>query len=312
MNNTSVLIPVYNSENTIADLCNYLMQLFTEEMNFQIVLVNDGSSDHTGQICCQLSNDHPEVVTYVELSRNFGEHNALMAGLHYVTGEYCVMLDDDFQNPPEEARKLTEEIRKGFDVVYTCFPARKDPLFRRLGSFFNDRVATMVLRKPAGLYLSSYKCINRFLIDEVIKFDGQDPYIDGIILRSTNRISSVQVTHCPRKEGQSGYTLRKLVALWSSMVLNFSLIPLRIIGLVGLLLTICSLLYAGHRRFFDVPFDPLTEHEWMITLFLFLVGLIFFSIALLAEYVGRTYLFINKQPQYIVRKVSTSNKKACF
>lgn len=312
MNNTSVLIPVYNSEKTIADLCNYLMQLFAAETDFQIVLVNDGSCDNSGQICRQLRNCHPEVVTYVELSRNFGEHNALMAGLHYVTGEYCVMLDDDFQNPPEEARKLTEEIRKGFDVVYTRFPEKKDSLFRRLGSYFNDRVASMVLKKPSGLYLSSYKCINRFLIDEVIKFDGQDPYIDGIILRSTNRISSVQVTHRPRKEGQSGYTLRKLVALWSSMVLNFSMIPLRIIGIMGLLLTISSLLYAGHRRFFDAPFDSLTEQEWLMTVLLFLVGLIFFSIALLAEYVGRTYLFMNKQPQYLVREASPPIKKSCF
>jgi undecaprenyl-phosphate 4-deoxy-4-formamido-L-arabinose transferase len=303
MQNVSVLIPVYNSEKTIVDLCNYLMKLFADYENFQVVLVNDGSRDNSGQLCRQLCKDYPGIVFYLELSRNFGEHNALMAGLHYVTGEYCVMMDDDFQNPPEEARKLTDEIRKGFDVVYTYSEKRNDPLLRRLGSWFNDKVATIIINKPADLYLSSYKCINRFLIGEIVKYDGQNPYIDGIILRSTDRIGTVKIAHQPRNHGQSGYTITKLVSLWGSMVLNFSLIPLRIIGALGFILTISSFIYAIHRRFFDAPYDPLTEHEWFMAVFLFLIGLVFFSIALLAEYVGRMYLFLNRQPQYIVRDI---------
>lgn len=305
MEKVSVLIPVYNSEKTIVDLCNELMRMFADYVDFQIVLVNDGSQDKSGQLCKQLCNEYYGIVSYVELSRNFGEHNALMAGLHYVSGDYCVMMDDDFQTPPQEVRKLTEEIRKGYDVVYTCSEERKDPLLRRLGSTFNDWVASLVMRKPAGLYLSSFKCISRFLIDEIIKFDGQDPYIDGIILRSTGRIGTVNVAHQARRHGQSGYTLTKLVSLWGNMVMNFSLIPLRLIGVLGVLLTISSLVYAIHRRFFDAPFDPLTDYEWLITILLFLIGLVFFAITLLAEYIGRMYLFMNKQPQYIVREALT-------
>ncbi len=308
MEKICVLIPVYNSEKTIYDLCSSLMKVFADKMNFKLVLVNDGSRDNSAQVCKQLYREYPGLVTYVELARNFGEHNALMAGLYHVTGDYCIMMDDDLQNPPEEARKLIGEILKGYDVVYTDYQDRQDPLLRKLGSYLNDMVAGIVLKKPAGLYLSSFKIINRFLINEIIKYDGQSPYIDGIILRSTNRIGSVEVNHLSRRHGQSGYTLAKLVSLWSSMALNFSLIPLRIIGLLGVLLTSGSLAFAAHRRFFDPPFDPLTDLEWVMVVQLFLIGLLFFGIALLAEYVGRMYLFINRQPQYIVREVLSNDQ----
>jgi glycosyltransferase involved in cell wall biosynthesis len=308
MEKVCVLIPVYNSEKTIYNLCNSLMRVFSDKTNFKIVLVNDGSRDSSGQICKQLFNEYPGLVTYVELSRNFGEHNALMAGLHYVTGDYCIMMDDDLQNPPQEARRLIDEILKGYDIVYTYSKQRHDPLLRRLGSYFNDRIAILVMKKPPGLYLSSFKIINRFLINEIIKFDGQNPYIDGIILRSTDRVGSVHVEHLTRRHGQSGYTLSKLVSLWGSMALNFSLIPLRMIGALGTILTIGSVLFAIQRRFFDTPSDPLSDFEILMTALLLLVGLLFFSIALLAEYIGRMYLFMNKQPQYIVRELSTTDR----
>jgi undecaprenyl-phosphate 4-deoxy-4-formamido-L-arabinose transferase len=305
MEKVCTLIPVYNSEKTIYNLCVSLMQVFADKMNFKIVLVNDGSRDNSAQICKQLYQEYPGLVTYVELSRNFGEHNALMAGLHHVTGDYCIMMDDDLQNPPQEARKLIDEILKGYDVVYTHSKKRQDPLLRKIGSYFNDKIATIVMKKPPGLYLSSFKIINRFLINELIKFDGQNPYVDGIILRSTDRIGSVNVEHLSRRHGKSGYTISKLVALWGSMTMNFSLMPLRVIGVLGILLTIASFIFAIHRRFFDSPYDPLTDFECLMAALLLLVGLIFLCIALLAEYIGKMYLFMNKQPQYIVREVAT-------
>lgn len=281
------------------------MQVFSDKINFKLVLVNDGSKDTSGDICKQLSKDFSGRVTYVELSRNFGEHNALMAGLHYVTGDFCIMMDDDMQNPPLEARKLIGEIVKGYDVVYARPKDRKYSLPRRLGSYFNDRVATIVMNKPPGLYLSSFKIINRFLINEIIKFDGQNPYIDGIILRSTDRVGSVLVEQNLRRHGQSGYTMAKLLSLWGSMVLNFSLMPLRLIGFLGAVLSFGSFAFALHRRFLDAPYDALTAFECLMTALLLLVGLVLFSIAMLAEYIGRMYLFMNKQPQYIVREVAT-------
>jgi undecaprenyl-phosphate 4-deoxy-4-formamido-L-arabinose transferase len=268
----------------------------------EIVLVNDGSRDRSSQICKELCNEYPGIIKYLELSRNFGEHNALMAGLNYVKGEYCILMDDDMQNPPEEVFRLREEIDKGYDVVYTYYKDRQDPFFRRLGSSINDIAAKVVLNKPADLYLSSFKIIDRFIINEIIKYDGQDPYIDGIIMRSTDRVGTVAVSHNARRHGQSGYTLKKLVALWLSMALNFSLIPLRIIGFMGLLLSSTSIIYTTNRLFFDNPVGSLTDQQSIMSIVLALFGLLILCVALQSEYIGKIYLSMNKQPQYIVRE----------
>lgn len=297
----SVLIPVYNSEKTIGIVCKRLNETF-EDIDFEIVLVNDASRDRSAQVCEELSQEYPETITYVELSRNFGEHNAVMAGLSYVTGNYCIIMDDDLQNPPEEAKKLLAEIIKGYDVVYSQYTKKKDPIFRRIGSKFNDFVANHVINKPSGLYLSSFKCISRFLINEIIKYEGQDPYIDGIILRSTDKVGVVQVVHENRAHGESGYTMKKLISLWASMTLNFSLIPLRIIGVAGFVLTTISFFYSINHLFFDDPIGSLTDHQSIMSVIMILFGLLFTSIALTAEYIGRIYLSINKQPQFIVRR----------
>lgn len=301
MNKISVLIPVYNSEKTIRKLCDSLIMTLDKCKDLEIVLVNDGSKDRSGQICKELCHEYPGIVNYLELSRNFGEHNALIAGLNYVKGEYCVMMDDDFQNPPEEVLNLIKEMEKGYNVVYTYNKDRQDPFFRRLGSRLNDIAANIVLNKPAGLYLSSFKIIDRFIINEIIKYEGQDPYIDGIILRSTDQIGTAAVVHKARSHGQSGYTLKKLVSLWLSMALNFSLIPLRIIGLMGLLLSIASISYTTNRIVFDTPVGSLTDHQSLMAIMLTLFGLLILCIALQSEYIGKIYLSSNKQPQYIVR-----------
>lgn len=299
MKNTSVLIPVYNSEKTIHELCTTLIRTIAP---LEIVLVNDGSRDMSSQICKQLCNEYPGIINYLELSRNFGEHNAVMAGLNYVKGKNCVMMDDDLQNPPVDVSRMIEEINRGYDVVYTYTTDRQDPFFRRLGSRLNDIAAKVVLNKPTGLYLSSFKVIDRFLINEITRYDGKDPYIDGIILRSTDRIGAVEVGHNARRHGQSGYTIGKLVTLWLSMVLNFSLIPLRIIGSMGLLLTVSSIIYTIDRLFFDAPVGSLTDHQLMMSIMTSLFGLLILCIALQSEYIGKIYLSTNKQPQYIVRE----------
>jgi len=195
----SIIIPVYNAKKTIGQLCKALIDLYSYRFELEIVLVNDGSTDDTDVICRELYSVYRETITYIRLSRNFGEHNALMAGLNYASGDYCVTMDDDFQNQPEEVGKLVEKIREGYDVVYTFYASKKDSLYRNLGSRFNDKVENLILKKPAGLYLSSFKIINRFLVNEIVKHTASDPYIDGIILRTTGNIGRVQVEHRRRE-----------------------------------------------------------------------------------------------------------------
>jgi len=311
MTRLSIVIPVYNAEKTIESLCNTLFSLYSNQFSLEIVLVNDCSIDSTDIICRRLQISNPESTVYIRLSRNFGEHNAVMAGLNNATGDICVIMDDDFQNPPEEVGRLVEEQHKGFDVVYSRYPKKNDHLFRNMGSMINDKMANLILKKPAELYLSSFKAINRFLIDEIIKYKGPDPYIDAIILRSTNCISSIEVRHDVREHGRSGYTFMKLVSLWGNMVVSYSLIPLRILGIIGFIMTLVGV-YMGASSLvqFSIPSieDP-TEYETLMSVTAFFRGFQLLAISVVGEYVGRIYLSLNSDPQFIIREKFSESKK---
>src|SRR5687768_2035012 len=155
----SICIPVYNGANTIAALVHEVVKELSSHYKIEIILVNDFSPDNSDEVCKELARSNP-FVKYISLRKNFGEHNAVMCALNYATGDYAVIIDDDFQNPPSEIRALVEEARKGYDVVYSIFTEKRHGRFRNLGSRFNDRVATWLLEKPPDLYLSSFKAIN--------------------------------------------------------------------------------------------------------------------------------------------------------
>jgi undecaprenyl-phosphate 4-deoxy-4-formamido-L-arabinose transferase len=234
-----------------------------------------------------------------------------MAGLNQVSGDFCVIMDDDFQNPPEEINRLLAEIEKGYDVVYTQYAVKRDSLFRNLGSLANDKMANLILRKPADLYLSSFKILNSFLVSEIIKYHGPDPYIDAIILRATDNIGKVQVQHEERRHGASGYNLKKLISLWGNMVVSCSLIPLRIIGIIGLLLAVYGG-YMGFDAFIDwiVPgFEDPSEYETLTAVTAFFRGFQMLSLSVVGEYVGRIYLSLNADPQFVIREKFSSLKK---
>ena len=190
----SIVIPVYNSEPTIGCLVDRLIADLGSDA-LQIVLVNDGSNDGTDGVCRGLVRRYLGIVTYVRLARNFGEHNAVMAGLHHAHGDYVVIMDDDFQNPPGEVCRLIEHARAGgYDVVYTRYARKHHHWARNLASRLNDRVATLMLEKPRDLYLSSFKCLARFTVQEILKYRGPYPYVDGLVLRCTRNIGTLAVT----------------------------------------------------------------------------------------------------------------------
>lgn len=302
----SVLIPAYNSEKTIGMLVKRLISLYGQRYDLQVITVNDGSDDGTEAVCVRLQEEFPEIVTHVTLSRNFGEHNAVMAGLHHVSGDYCVIMDDDLQNPPEEVQKLVDEIQKGYDVVYSAFEVKRHVFWRNLGSRINDRMANIFLGKPRDLYLSSFKAVTRFLIHEIIRHTGPDPYIDGIILRSTRNIGRVVVTHDRRTVGRSGYTIGKLIALWGNMVVNFSLLPVRLLGILGVLMfafgMMSDVLNITKYLLYAVGGQATAESESMTNIMFTLKGIELIALSIVGEYVGRIYRQMNKAPQFVVRE----------
>jgi len=302
MTNLSIVIPVYNSEKTIGSLCSSLMLLYTHRYHLEIVLVNDGSRDSSEAICRALQADNPNTITYIKLAKNFGEHNAVMAGLHHVSGDYCVIMDDDFQNPPAEVGKLVEELAKGYDVVYAQYDNKRDAWYRNFGSWFNDKMAGIVLDKPHDLYLSSFKALNRFLVKELVKHTEPEPYIDGIILRITDNVGTVRLEHAPRAASKSGYTFGRLFALWGNMVMSYSMVPLRLIGMTGILLIIGGVVYLIVKEHDDIgTYSSLSDYESLMFANLVFRGMVLLAISIVGEYIGRIYRAFSSDPQFVVR-----------
>lgn len=302
MQKLSIAIPVYNSEKTIFPLIEKLMEKITE-YDLEIVLVNDKSKDNSEKICVDIYNRYPKIVKFFSLAKNVGEHNAVMAALNNVSGDYTIIIDDDFQNPVSEVVKLAKySFENKFDVVYTFYDKKKHSFFRNLGSKFNDKVASWLLKKPKSLYLSSFKSVSKFIVDEIIKYDLPYPYIDGLILRTTSNISKLKVEHSKRKTGKSQYTFIKLIALWLNMVTNFSIKPLRFATILGFIFSIISflLVIAGIlMKFFD-PSVPLGYASLLVTIS-FLGGIQLIAVGMVGEYIGRTFLSINKAPQFVIK-----------
>jgi undecaprenyl-phosphate 4-deoxy-4-formamido-L-arabinose transferase len=304
MTTLSIVIPVYNAEKTIGDLCRALMSHLASDYRLEIVLINDFSRDGTDAACKRLQAEFPETITYARLSRNFGEHNAVMAGLNEARGDFVVIMDDDFQNPPEEVSRLVAEIQKGFDVVYSQYPEKRDSLFRNLGSYLNGSMARVILNKPANLYLSSFKAMNRFLVDELITYKTPTPYLDAIILRITRNIGTVEVRHDRRLAGNSGYTLKKLTALWGDMIVSYSLVPLRVLAVTGFVLTLLGVYAVADMvigSIHPLMTDP-TDLEEFTSVTMFFRGFQLFATGVVGEYVGRIYLKLNQEPQFIIRE----------
>jgi glycosyltransferase involved in cell wall biosynthesis len=307
----SLVIPVYNGSRTIGSLVEKIQAIFGA-MSFEVVLVNDGSEDDSETVCAGLAERFPRNITFVHLSRNFGEHNAVLAGLSHARGRYVAVLDDDGQNPPEEVMRMLEELkRKNYDVVYGHYIEKEHSWFRNLGSRFNDRVATWILHKPKDLYLSSFKVMNRFVAHEITKYGGPYPYTDGLIYRATRNIGQIPVEHRANISGPSRYTFRRLVRLWLNMFLNFSVKPLRLSVYVGLLascLSVLALIAILIDKIWITPNLTVGIPTVLGSIVLF-SGIQLMILGLIGEYLGRLYLADSGTPQYVVRYAVQADPK---
>ena len=299
----TIVVPLYNSAATIDRLVAELAALPVEG-GCELILVNDGSKDNTVEICERLIANSTLPITLVKLARNFGEHNAVMAGLHHANGEYVVSIDDDLQNPPSEVLKLLNHARSNkYEVVYSYYDRKAHGLWRNYGSWMTNRVADLLLDKPQGLYLSSFRCISAFVAKEICRYDGPFAYVDGLILQVTQNIGCVLVEHAPRQAGKSGYTLIKLLKLWLNMVVNFSVMPLHCASLLGFTMAafgfLFSLAVVAERTFVGTP---LGWSSLMAALLVF-SGTQLLVLGVAGEYIGRLYITANKRPQFVVREV---------
>ena len=302
----SIVIPLFNAALTLPALYRELSALEVAG-GLELILVNDGSRDETEAIALKLTRETRIPITLLSLSRNFGEHNAVLAGLRVSTGQYVVTMDDDLQNPPSEVLKLLSAAEsEKRDVVYAIYERKEHAWWRNLGSMLTNFIADYVVDKPKKLYLSSFRCMTRLVADEVAKSRNPYPYIDGLIFQITQNAGTMLVRHVEREHGRSGYTLRKLVRLWMSMLVNFSVLPLRLMTLAGM---ITSAL--GFLAIIEVVLEHLLKKNptgWSSTMaaILLLSGTQLLLLGIMGEYVGRIYLGISDKPQSVVRTVFTS------
>jgi len=300
----SFVIPLYGSAETIGPLVKQIEALVVDG-GHELVLVNDGSRDGTAQVCRRLLQEARIPIIFIEHARNYGEHNAVLSGYRHARGAYIVNLDDDGQNPPAEAVRLWEHARReNLDAVYGHYVDKKHAAWRNLGSWLTNRVTDWVLDKPQGFYLSSFRCVSAFVAREVARHEGPYPYIDGLILQVTQNIGAIEVRHDEREAGQSGYTLRRLVRLWASTFVNFSVMPLRLATLLGLVMAAAGLVGLAVVFYLWLS-NQGPDFGWGTLMGALLVfsGTQMVMLGLIGEYLGRMFLTVNRRPQSTVRAV---------
>jgi undecaprenyl-phosphate 4-deoxy-4-formamido-L-arabinose transferase len=301
----SVVIPVYGSASIIPSLVDQLGSTLDTHIgagHYEVVLVHDCGPDNAWSVIESLSTSRPWLRA-VELRKNAGQHNAIMAGLHVARGRFIVTMDDDLQHAPSDIPRIVEVLRNGTDLCYVQFESRQHALWKRFGSWFNDFVARRLLRKPKGLYLSPFRGMVREVAWEALRYEGPFVYLDGLLLQSTNNIETIVARHHARSDGRSGYSLRKSISLWLQMATSFSIAPLRLVSFAGIMASALAFLLAGIVLYQKLR-TPDMAVGWpsLIITLLFIGGLQLLALGAIGEYTGRILLNVNRRPQYVIGK----------
>ncbi len=298
----SIVIPVYNSSIILNDLyariCNAL-----QNHSYEVIFINDGSNDDSWKKLELLAAANKKIIA-IDLIKNSGQDNAILAGLRHVDGDYIVIMDDDLQHAPEDIIKLYDKCREGYDVCYAAYENNQQSFIKKTGSKVNGSMAVWLLNKPKKLYLSPFKIIRRNIADEIARFSGLYPYIDGIILTITNNICQIKVRHYRRQSGKGNYTLFRSASVLFRLFSGFSVIPLRLMTLIGFFIALTGMgliLYYLYEHF--ILKDILEGWTTIVILIIFFGGLTIMILGLIGEYIGRIYLTLNNKPQYVIKKI---------
>ncbi len=311
MKTLSFVIPCYHSAHTIGGVVAEIeaaVAARADEYGYEIILVNDGSPDNTAQTIAELCAQDKHIV-FVNLSRNFGQHSALMAGFAQVRGDIVICLDDDGQTPACECFRLIDKVAEGYDIVFAKYGNKQHSLLRNLGSRFNAACSHFFFDQPKDLTFTSYYACLRFVVDNALRYHNPFPYIGGLLFQSISTYTSVPINHRRRTDGKSGYSLRKLVGLWASGITAFSIKPLRFADYLGMVIALCGFIFAIATVIQRIA-NPNMAAGWASTtsIMLILGGIIILLIGIVGEYIGRIYLSINNSPQYVVRAVVDPRK----
>ena len=306
----SFVVPCYGSEKTIAGVVDEIMKTASAGgYDYEIILVNDCSPDNVWmeiRKLCQIDSR----IKGICLAKNFGQHSALMAGYRHAEGDIIISLDDDGQTPANEFPSLVRKMEEGYDVVYASYDHKMHNKFRNWGSMLNEYMCEKLLGKPKGLMVTSYFAARRFIIEEVCRYHNSYTYLIGLIFRATQNIATVPVKHRERKVGKSGYTFRKLLALWLNGFTAFSIVPLRLATFSGVLLAVFGFFYVIFILI-NKSLNPAVPAGWSSTIAAVSIigGFILCNLGMIGEYLGRIYISLNNSPQYVIRETKNLEPK---
>lgn len=301
----SFVIPCYRSEKTIFKVYEEISTTVRKKStlyDFELIAVNDCSPDHVLEVLKKMAQDDKRVKV-LDCAKNMGKHAALMAGFRYATGDYVLCVDDDCQCPVDRLWDLLTPLDDGFDVSIAKYGVKKQSKFKNMGSKVNDLMMTYMIGKPKDLQFANFIAMKKFVVEEILHYSGPYSYINGLILRTTNKIANVPMEERCRLEGTGGYTFKKSLKLWLNGFTAFSILPLRIsiylgmtFSVVGIVLSIITVI----RKLLNPAI--LAGYTSIIASLIFIGGILMFMMGMLGEYVGRIYMCINNSPQYIVRQ----------
>ncbi|MBR0092357.1 MAG: glycosyltransferase family 2 protein [Lachnospiraceae bacterium] len=314
MTHLSFVIPCYRSAETlpavVAELNETLQtERFAGKYTHEIILVCDGSPDNTYEVIQEMASRDAQI-RGINFARNFGQHAALMAGIRASKGDIVICLDDDGQSPANQCDRLIDKIEEGYDACYASYAHKKHSGVRNAGSRLNERMTRIMLGKPKELYISSYFAVRRFVAEEMANYTNAYPYVLGLVLRTTKNIANAPVDHRERAAGTTGYTFKKLLGLWFNGFTNFSVKPLRIATFCGGFFAIVGFLYALWTVVKHLFIDNSQPMGWtmMMSVLLFIGGILMLMLGLIGEYIGRIYVSMNAAPQYVIRETTGEEK----
>lgn len=301
----SFVIPCYGSEGSVALVIDEIRTVVAQrpDCDFEVIAVNDCSPDNVLSVLREEAAKDPRVKV-ADLAKNGGRHNALMAGCHFTRGDYVIFIDDDLQCPTDQLWRLLEPLESGeFDVSIAKYPRKTQSAFKNFGSKVNDAVSNWILGKDKELRFSNFSAMKRFVRDEVIRYTNPYPYLSGLMLRATSRVTNVEMEERERTIGVGHYTFRKSFALWMNNFTAFSVKPLRFATTCGVICAIAGILMAFYTVIHKllVPTVAAGYSSLMAALF-FIGGMIMFMLGLIGEYIGRIYISLNSAPQFVIRE----------
>ena len=302
MEKISIVIPCYNSAQTIKPVVDEIVEVLTNRLDYEIILVNDGSTEKLWEAIRELVETYSPKVKGIRFSKNFGQHAALMAGYRESKGDIVIQMDDDGQSDPRGIFILLDKMNEGYDITFARYPEVKESLFRRMGSELNRRMCISFLDMPKNLKPTSFSAMRRYVIDEMIRYEKPYPYVGGLMYRATSNMCDVEIEHRERAVGQSNYNFKKLIKLWLNGFTAFSVKPLEAAAVMGSIMALIGFLFAMAVIIRKIAgFSVLDGWSSLISVILIVGGLNMVMLGIVGEYIGRMYICLNNAPQYVIR-----------